>query len=56
MAALSVVVEFNVPEDLSSYRVPGLETLAVDSLYLEAVKEAFSSGVIVTITLGTHSA
>lgn len=56
VATLSIVVQFNVLEDLPSYRVPGLETLAMDRLDLETMKEAFSTGVIVTIALGAHAA
>ena len=38
VAALPIVVQFNVFEDLPLYRIPGPEALTVDSLDFETVK------------------
>lgn len=46
---LPAVVRLNGFEHLPSYRVPGLESFAMDGLYLETAKEALCTGVIVTL-------
>lgn len=56
VAALPIVVQFNVFEDLPLYRILGPEALTVDSLDFETVKEAFSTGIIVAIALDAHAA
>lgn len=56
VAALPIVVQFNVFEDPPLYRILGPEALTVDSLDFETVKEAFSTGIIVALALGAHAA
>lgn len=46
--ALPVVVQFNVLEYLPPHGFPGRESLAVNGLDLEAVKEALGAGIVVT--------
>ena len=56
LAALPIVDQFIVFEDLSLYRILAPEALTVDSLDFETVKEAFSTGIVVAISLGAHAA
>jgi len=53
---LPVVVQFNILEHLSSHGLPRFESLAMDGLDLEAVKEALGASVVVAVALGAHAA
>lgn len=54
--ALPVVVHLDVLEHLPPHSVPGLESLAMDRLDLEAMEEALGTGIVVAVALGTHAA
>ena len=54
--ALPVVVQLNVLEHLPSHGFSGRESLAVNGLDLETVKEALGAGIVVTVALSTHAA
>ena len=54
--ALPVVVHLDVLEHLPPHGIPGLESLAMDRLDLEAMEEALGARVVVAIALGTHAA
>lgn len=52
--ALPVVVQFNVLEHLSSHGLPRFESLTMDRLDLEAVKEVLGTGIVVAVGLGAY--
>lgn len=54
--ALPVVVHLDIFEYLLSHNLPGLESLAMNSFDLEAVKEALGTGIVIAVALGAHAA
>jgi len=56
VSALLVVVDLDILEYLPTHGSSGVEALTMDSLDLEAVKEAFGTGIVVTVALGAHAA
>ena len=56
VSAGSIVIHLDVFEYRLSHCLPGGESLTVNGLDLERVKETLGAGIIVTIALGTHAA
>ena len=54
--ALPVVVHLDVLEHLPPHGFPCREALAVNGFDFETVKEAFSAGIVVAVTLSAHAA
>lgn len=54
--SLLVVVQFDVFKHLASHHISRFKALAVDRFHLEAVKEAFGTGVIITVAFRAHTA
>ncbi|WNV04612.1 transposase [Candidatus Methylospira mobilis] len=56
MKPFPIVIHFDVIEDVVFGIIPGLESLAVDSLDFKAVIPAFHGGMIVAVTFLAHAA
>ena len=55
MFALAVIVGLDKPEYCGASLFNRMESLLVNPLNFERVKEAFASRIIITITLTTHA-
>lgn len=53
---LLVVVEFDVFKHLTSHIASRFKLLSMDRFNLEAMEEAFGTGIIITVTFGAHAA
>ena len=56
MSAGSIVIHFNVFKYGLSHNLPGGESLTVNGLDLERMKEDLGAGIIVTTAFRTHAA
>ena len=56
MAATTVVVNFNIFEHGLAHIFTSGKTLAVDGFHLQAVEEAFSTGIVVAVAFTAHAA
>ena len=55
MAALSIVVDFNVLEHRLAHLLVSFEPVAMQFLHFQAMEKALGTGIVVTITLGAHA-
>ena len=56
MAAGTVVVNFNIFKHRVAHLFASGKAFTVDGLHLQAVKEAFSAGIVVAVALAAHAA
>ena len=56
MAAAAVVVNFNIFKHRVAHLFTSAKAFTVDGFHLQAVKEAFSAGIVVAVALAAHAA
>jgi len=56
MAAVTVVVNFNIFEHGVAHLFTSGKAFTVDGFHLHGVKETFSTGIVVAVAFGAHTA